>query len=92
MVVYKMIIGGSYEMIIGGSYEMVIGGTLYKKMKKIKRILSKLGDKFKKVFEKIDEILKDCEMQIFTFTSSKSLDIFLLLFALKSLLEYFVMK
>lgn len=61
----------------------------YFKEKDKKEFLSKLGNKFKKIFEKIDEILKDCEMQIFTFTSSKSLDIFSSTFRIKGFARIF---
>ena len=54
-----------------------------------KEFLSKLGNEFKKIFEKIDEILKDCEMQIFTFISSKSLDIFSSTFRIKEFARIF---
>lgn len=54
-----------------------------------KEFLSKLGKEFKKIFEKIDEILKDCEMQIFTFTSPKSLNIFSSTFRVKEFARIF---
>lgn len=54
-----------------------------------KEFLSKLEDIFKEVFEKIDKILKDYEMQIFTFTSSKSLDIFSSTFRIKEFARIF---
>lgn len=54
-----------------------------------KNFLSELGDKFKEIFEEIDKILKDCEMQIFTFTSSKSFNIFSSTFRIKEFARIF---
>ena len=54
-----------------------------------KEFLSKLGNEFKKIFEKIDEILKDCEMKILTFTSPKSLNIFSSTFRVKEFARIF---
>lgn len=59
----------------------------YKKEKK--EFLSKLANNINEMFEKIDTILKDCETQIFTFISSKSLDIFSSAFRIKEFARIF---
>lgn len=59
----------------------------YKKEKK--KFLSELANNINEMFEKIDTILKDCETQIFTFISSKSLDIFSSAFSIKEFARIF---
>lgn len=59
------------------------------RLKKDKFYSFKLLNDIKKIFVKIDTILKDCEMQIFTFISSESLDIFSSAFYIKEFARIF---